>query len=117
MVMNGEYYYQSPLLPPPLSLSLSIQTVTHIPTCDGVGINDLRPRLLVLGVLPVPISVSALTAAVVLVVVLGGELEQVELAVDAAESTVNVSSAPGSALGEPVTDPPPPGSLLCTYMV
>ena len=63
--------------------------------------NDLRPLLLVLGVLPVPISVSAFTAAVVLLV-LGGEL--------GAELT-----ALESAVGEPAAIDTPPDSLLCVY--
>ena len=103
--------YQSLLslsLPPLPSLYNSIHTATHILTCDGVGINDLRPRLLVLGVLPVPISVSVFTAAVV-VLVLGGEL--------GAELTVDVSPGLESALGEPAALDTPPDSLLCVYMV
>ena len=86
-----------------LSLNLSLPPIcTHILTCSGVGISDLRPLLLVFGVLPVAIAVEVEVA---------GELEvELELAVDV-ELTVNVSLALAAVLGETVA--PPPDSLLC----
>ena len=79
---------------PPLSLLCIPRTCTHMLTCDGVGISDLRPPFLVLGVLVVPVGELELTVAV------------------AVEFTTNVSLALASACGETCTDPPP-DSLLC----